>query len=528
MSRDEKVLLSMKDITLGFGSKKKARPVVKTISFDVMEGEIIGIVGESGSGKSVTALSIARLLAAEGRVMGGEIWFGDQNLSQIPEKEMQNLRGREISYVFQEPMTSLNPVLTIKTQLEEVLLLHEKLGKEERYERMLGMLREVELQEPERVLSCYPHQLSGGMRQRVMIAMAMICKPRLLIADEPTTALDVTVQAKILQLLKKLKEEFHTTIILISHDLSVIKSICNRVIVMYQGQIVEQGTIQEIFTEPKQDYTKQLLEAALLIHTVNAHEKRFKKLSGKPLLKVEDLEVAYIEKKGQRKTGKRKVVKGISFTLQKGEILGIVGESGCGKSTLAKAIVGLIKEESGRIVLDCERPLMVFQDPYSSLNPRKKIGWLLEEPLLLSKKYNKQERKDKVLEMLERVGLSKEYADRYPSSLSGGQRQRVAIAMAMILNQGFIILDEPVSALDVTVQEQILKLLLELREEYGLTYLFISHDMGVIQKICDRVGVMYEGKLIELRDTEELFADPKEEYTKQLLSAVLLDESLIG
>lgn len=530
MSKHENMLLSLKELSLGFGTKKEISPVVKTISFDVMEGEIVGIVGESGSGKSVTALSIARLLAAEGKAISGEIWFDGRNLLKMTEKDMEKIRGNEISYVFQEPMTSLNPVLTIQRQLEEVLLLHEKLTKEERYERMIAILSEVELQEPERVLSCYPHQLSGGMRQRVMIAMAMICRPRLLIADEPTTALDMTVQAKILKLLKKLKEEFHTTIILISHDLSVIRSICNRVIVMYQGEIVEQGAIEDIFTKPKQNYTKQLLEAALLVHTVDVHAQQFKLTDEKPLLKVKDLKVAYTEKKVQflKRPVQREVVKGVSFTIQKGEILGIVGESGCGKSTLAKAIVGLAKEKEGTIELSCKKPQMVFQDPYSSLNPSKTIGWLLEEPLLLSKKYPKQERRAKVLEMLERVGLSKEYADRYPANLSGGQRQRVAIAMAMIQNQEFIILDEPVSALDVTVQEQILKLLLELREEYELTYLFISHDMGVIQKICDRVGVMYQGKIIELRPTKELFANPNQEYTKQLLNAVLLDKSLIG
>lgn len=528
MNEMTKPLLSVKNLEIGFGLKKQATPVVHKISFDIMEGEIIGIVGESGSGKSVSALSLVGLLAAEGRVLNGDICFDGRMLNQMSEKELQKIRGNEISYVFQEPMSSLNPVLTIGYQMEEMLLLHEKLEKENRKKRILTMFEEVGLRDGESLLEKYPHQLSGGMRQRVMIAMAMICRPRLLIADEPTTALDVTIQAKVLKLLKRLNQEYHTTIILISHDLAVIKSICNRVFVMYQGDIVERGTIQDIFTNPQKEYTKRLLEASLLVHTLEEQKLKEKyesasKQKDSISLNVEDLHVCYEEKR-EKLFGKRKqkeVVHGVSFTMSRGEILGIVGESGCGKSTMAKAIAGLNKNITGSVKLTCNHPQMVFQDPYSSLNPTKKIGWLLEEPLKLSKKFTSDERKEKVDKMLERVGLSKEYADRYPSNLSGGQRQRVAIAMAIILKKEFIILDEPVSALDVTVQEQILKLLLDLRQEYGLTYLFISHDMGVIQKICDRVGVMYQGKLIELSKTKELFEKPQEEYTKKLLSAVL-------
>lgn len=528
MNKNVKPLLSVKDLEIGFGLSKQVAPVVHKISFNIMEGEIIGIVGESGSGKSVSALSIVGLLAAEGKILNGDICFDGRMLNQMSEKELKEIRGNEISYVFQEPMTSLNPVLTIGYQLEEMLILHEKLEKEERKKRILTMLEEVGLRDGEGLLEQYPHQLSGGMRQRVMIAMAMICRPRLLIADEPTTALDVTVQAKVLRLLKKLNQEYNTTIILISHDLAVVKSICNRVFVMYQGNIVERGTIQEIFTNPHEEYTKRLLEASRLVHTLREQQlKDSKENTSKPtdstLLRVEDLYVCYEEKRenffGKRK--KKEVVHGVSFSMRKGEILGIVGESGCGKSTMAKAITGLNPNITGSVKLTCNHPQMVFQDPYSSLNPSKKIGWLLEEPLKLSRKFSSEERKVNVNQMLERVGLSKEYADRYPSNLSGGQRQRVAIAMAIILKQEFIILDEPVSALDVTVQEQILKLLLDLQQEYKLTYLFISHDMGVIRKICDRVGVMYQGKLIELRKTDELFERPQEEYTKKLLNAVL-------
>jgi peptide/nickel transport system ATP-binding protein len=528
MELQDKSLLSVKDLTLAFQSKHAITEVVHGVSFTVNEGEIIGIVGESGSGKSVTALSILSLLAAQGRVTLGEVKFDNRILSLMSEKELEKIRGKEISYVFQEPMTSLNPVLTIGYQMEEMLLLHEKLSKEDRKQRILEMFEAVELHDGEQILKKYPHQLSGGMRQRVMIAMAMICRPRLLIADEPTTALDVTVQIKILELLRKLNKEFHTSIILISHDLAVIRSICSRVMVMYQGNIVEQGTVEEIFTNPEQDYTQKLLEAALLAHTDSdmlraCSYSEPKETNKEESLRVDDLCVFYPETKLKLfgKKSKKEIVHHVSLTMKKGEILGIVGESGCGKSTMAKALAGLVKDTSGTIHMNCKQPQMVFQDPYSSLNPAKKIGWLLEEPLLLSKRYSKQERKDKVEEMLYKVGLTSEYANQYPANLSGGQRQRVAIAMAIMLNQEFIILDEPVSALDVTVQEQILELLLYLRKEYDLTYLFISHDMGVIQKICDRVGVMYQGELIELRETKELFEQPKQEYTKKLLEAVL-------
>lgn len=528
MDKQDKSLLTVKELEISFKTKQGLNTVTHRFSFDVKMGEIVGIVGESGSGKSVTALSLLSLLSAEGSITHGEIILDGKLISAMSEKQLEKIRGKEISYVFQEPMTSLNPVLTIGYQLEEMLLLHESLKKEERRQRILSMLKEVELQDGEQLLNKYPHQLSGGMRQRVMIAMAMICKPRLLIADEPTTALDVTVQVKILELLKKFNQEYQTTIILISHDLSVIRSVCSKVLVMYQGNIVEQGSIKEIFTEPKQEYTKRLLQAALLLHKKSEPLSEMQEIADhsmnkEPTLSVIELCVSYEDKKTSlfgKKTMKE-VVHGVSFSMIRGEILGIVGESGCGKSTMAKAIVGLVKHRTGTIKMNCKQPQMVFQDPFSSLNPVKKIGWLLEEPLILSNNFGKNERSIKVEEMLSKVGLTKDYIDRYPANLSGGQRQRVAIAMAMIQNQEFIILDEPVSALDVTVQGQILELLLQLRSEYELTFLFISHDMSVIRKICDRVGVMDQGNLIELRPTKELFANPKEEYTKKLLGAVL-------
>lgn len=527
MEQNKQNLLSISNLSIGFSNRKENNCVVHGISFDIQQGEILGIVGESGSGKSVTALSMVGLLSETGKILGGTIDFAGMDLASANEEALRKIRGNDISYVFQEPMTSLNPVLNIETQLEEVLLVHSSLNKEERKRRMYEMLTEVELKHPEELLKKYPHQLSGGMRQRVMIAMAMLNQPKLLIADEPTTALDVTIQAKILKLLKKLNEESNTTIILISHDLSVIQNICDHVLVMYQGRIIEQGSTGEIFKRPQKEYTKNLLEAALLLHTVDSDipkEPAKQNVSSEVMLQVQGYHVYYKKPREHifGKQQKTEVVKGVGFSVYKGEIFGIVGESGCGKSTLAKAIAGLITDTTGTLMKNCHQLQMVFQDPYSSLNPSKTIGWLLQEPLRLSKQGTEKQQKEKVLHMLKRVGLSDEYVDRYPSGLSGGQRQRVAIAMALIQNHELVLLDEPVSALDVTVQEQILKLLLDLRKEYGLTYLFISHDMGVIKKICDRVGVMYQGEMIELEETRELFQNPKEAYTKKLLDAVLL------
>lgn len=533
-------LLRAEKLQIAFADRKKTNEVVHEISFSMQQGEVLGIVGESGSGKSVTALSILGLLAAEGKITSGNIFFEGRDLTHLSEKELEKVRGNEISYVFQEPMTSLNPVLTIGYQLEEMLILHEQLSKEQRKNRMLSMLSEVGLLNGEELLLKYPHQLSGGMRQRIMIAIAMITHPKLLIADEPTTALDVTVQAKVLKLLADLNKTHGTGILLISHDLSVIRKVCSRVIVMCDGNIEEQGTVEEIFANPQKEYTKKLLAAALHVHdmtediemlsaanvsspVINREHKEREYEAYNPILTVQDVRVYYKEKKSGMfgKTALHEIVKGVSFEIYPGEIFGIVGESGSGKSTIAKAVVGLNRDVTGVLQCTADRPQMVFQDPYGSLNPSKTIGWLLEEPLRLSKKYSKAKRKKTALAMLNKVGLQESYYSRYPSDLSGGQRQRVAIAMAVILDQKLVVLDEPVSALDVTIQEQILELLLSLRMEFGLSYLFISHDMGVIQKMCDRVGVMYQGNLIEVKETKELFLHPEQEYTKRLLDAVL-------
>ncbi len=514
-------LLLIKNLSISFGEKKK-KEVVHNISFSIKQGEILGVVGESGSGKSVTALSILRLLAQGGEISSGTVLFNGMDLTKLPEEELVKIRGDEISMVFQEPMTSLNPVLTVGVQIEEMLLLHTKMAKEERKTSVYEMMREVGLENPELLFPKYPHQLSGGMRQRIMIAMAMICRPRLLIADEPTTALDVTIQAKILELLKELNQKHGTTILLISHDLTVVRNLSDRLIVMYDGRIVESGESWELFQHPKEEYTKKLLLAAEMVHDSSIAADS-KDLSAKNrILEVENLKVSYTEnsKKIVHNKQRREVVRGITLEVIQGESVGIVGESGCGKSTLAKAITGLVNDVKGQIVLREEKPQMVFQDPYGSLNPCKRIGWLLEEPLKLQKILSKQEREQRVEEILQKVNLSIEFKNRYPSDLSGGQRQRVAIARAMILHPKFVVLDEPVSALDVTVQAQVLQLLKDLKEEFLLSYLFISHDMGVIRSMCDRIYVMYQGEIIESGRTEEVFQNPIHDYTQQLLSSI--------
>lgn len=522
----ERELLKVTDLSVGFEENKEYQEVVKGISFSVEKGEIVGIVGESGSGKSITSLTIMDLLKRTGKVKSGEILFEDKNLLTMPLSEKRKLKGKDIAMVFQEPMTSLNPLLKVGPQVEEVLVLHKEEDKAGYKKRVLTMFEDVGLPEPEQLYDKYPHQLSGGMRQRVMIAMAMILKPKLLIADEPTTALDVTVQKQILDLLLKLNQKYNTSMIFISHDLGVVKKLCSRVVVMCDGEIVEQGQIKEIFEEPKEDYTKHLLAAvpsmkknevmSEIAVTASVEEK-------KPALVVKDLEVGYrVKAKGIFKRAfKKKVVKGVSFTVNEGEIFGIVGESGCGKSTLSKAIVGLNTHVTGTIDLVEKQPQMVFQDPYSSLNPAKTIGAILSEPLKLAGGYSKEERLQRVEAMLEEVGLPKDYYKRNIAALSGGQRQRVAIALALMTNKKFIVLDEPVSALDVTIQDQILKLLKRLQKEYNLSYLFISHDLNVVYELCDRIAVMKDGVIVEQGTREEIYYQPKAEYTKQLIQAIL-------
>lgn len=520
---EERYIVEVKDLQIGFSSTSKKRTLaVNGISFHIEEGEILGIVGESGSGKSMTALSIINLLPSSGNVMGGSIFFEGKNLLKMNNRQLRDLKGNEISMIFQEPMTSLNPLMRIGTQVEEMLRNHSEDKEEKIREQTMSMLTKVGLNDPEGIYELYPHQLSGGMRQRVMIAMAMICRPKLMIADEPTTALDVTIQAQILKLIKQLNKEYGTTIILISHDLGVIKSVCERALVMKEGVIVEDGPIEELFYRPREEYTKRLLEAVPSIHhrlsTQMIHDRPKEK---KIMIQVNHLNSYYNEKQEKlfSKSKKIQILKEVSLTLMKGEIMGVVGESGSGKSTLAKVIGGLHKDITGEITLNTGTPQMVFQDTYGSLNPAKTVEWNLEEPLRIRGGYTRAERKAAVYESLSQVGLLKEHGKRYLQELSGGQRQRVSIASALMLKPEVIILDEPVSALDVTVQDQILKLLLELREKYELTYIFISHDLNVVAQICDRVCVMYKGEIVENATVEELYRNPQHEYSKVLLRA---------
>ena len=547
-------LLNIENLSIGFTKRRKTNTVVDHISLEVKKGEILGIVGESGSGKTMTALAVMGLLPVSAKILSGGIHFLGNNLLAMEEKKLRRLRGPEISMVFQDSMTSFNPLLTIGDQVEEMLRLHSKYTKEECKALTLEALTEVGLSEPHEIYHRYPHQLSGGMRQRAMIAMAMVAGPKLVIADEPTTSLDVTTQSKILKLLQRMNDKHGTSIILISHDLRVIQSICGRAIVMKDGKIVESGMAKELFAHPNTEYTKQLVAAVPMLFFKSKGEQNetfptdlkenadIEDKNGladhnkeqKEILAVQNLNVFYSEKGIGllAKKSRKHVIKDATISVRQGETLGIVGESGSGKSTLAKAIVGLNKEFEGTIKINdvaaigseasAVKPQMVFQDPYSSLNPTKKIGWILEEPLKLQTNLGKKERMARVNEMIQQVGLTSKHLERYPFQLSGGQRQRVAIAAALIVNPKLVILDEPVSSLDVTIQAQILRLLKELQKKYNLTYVFISHDLNVIFQICNRVCVIYQGEIVEMKEVRELFYQPQHEYTKELLKSAML------
>ncbi|MCD8327092.1 MAG: ABC transporter ATP-binding protein [Lachnospiraceae bacterium] len=525
------------------GTRKLAmQTVVNDISFSIEEGEILGIVGESGAGKSMTALAAMGLLSSEARVMGGSIRFEGREILSMSEEEQSRIRGNDISMIFQEPMTSLNPVMKIGTQVGETLKLHTALGKDEIHQKVVEALADVGLPDPEALYGKYPHELSGGMRQRVMIAQAMICEPKLLIADEPTTALDVLVQQQILELLLELHRRRKVAILFISHDLHVIRKICHNVLVMYNGQIVERGEVRRVLEHPEHEYTKTLV--------ASFPENPGKVTTQTPALSLQHVNVYYEEKNNGfwGKKERRRVVKDVSFSVKEGELFGIVGESGCGKSTLAKAIVGLNPDYDGEIAFlqngevkgspqngshgksgrlhagnDAffSRPQMVFQDPFSSLNPAHKIGWIMTEPLRVLGIRDRKEQRRLVEEMLADVGLDLSFYDRYPRELSGGQRQRVSIGTALLRQPRILVADEPVSALDVTIQSQILDLLLELHQKRKLTIVFISHDLNLVRHICSRVAVLYFGELVEIGDVEEVYRHPRHEYTKKLLEAAL-------
>ncbi|MGB3027119.1 ABC transporter ATP-binding protein [Paradevosia shaoguanensis] len=531
------LLLSVKDLHVGFGRDPKVNEVVHGVSFDIAAGETLAIVGESGSGKSVTALSVNRLVDfGGGRITSGSIDFQRSDGSVLDlvgggEAQLETIRGREIGMIFQEPMTSLNPVHTIGWQIEEAFRLHKGLRGSAARAAAREALERVRIPDAERRLAYYPHQLSGGMRQRVMIAMALACSPRLLIADEPTTALDVTVQAQIMALLAELRREMNMGMIFITHDIGLVAGVADKVMVMQNGVAVEQGELSQVLDNPQHDYTKHLLTA--VPHFSGGRSVRSDEASaeGKPIVSVSNLAVRFPVRSGflRRPTGAVHAVDGVDFEIMRGQTLAIVGESGSGKSTTARALMGLVPPTRGVIetgearhrAAHAQRPLqMVFQDPFASLNPRLTVRNLLAEPAIAAGQANDEALKKRMEALLERVGLKPDSLDRYPHEFSGGQRQRLCIARALMLNPDVVVLDEAVSALDVSVQARVLELLIDLQKEYGLAYLFISHDMAVVERIAHRVAVMYAGRVVEIGDAAAVLSNPQHSYTKRLIEAV--------
>ena len=511
-------MLNVTDLHIEIEDNIIPETVVYDFDLTVAPGEIVGIVGESGSGKSMSALAIAGLLSRKDMKKHGSIMFEGEELLSVSRPRLRKIQGDDIAVVFQEPMTSLDPVKTIGYQVEEALRIHSDLSDDQLQAAAIKMMHDVELPDAENLYYKYPHELSGGMRQRVMIAAALICDPKLLIADEPTTALDVTIQAQIIELLKKINREKGTAILFISHDLSVVRSLCSRVLVMNKGRIVECGPVEDVFNSPKEEYTKNLIGAIpkfVKIAHVAENDRP------KPILEVENVSARYRKVTGYFNPGTKQklVVKNASFTMYEGEILGLVGESGSGKTTLGKTILGMLDDTDGRIVHYSDMPQMIFQDPYGSLNPTRTVGWILEEPLRIKGGYTKEERAEKARQMLSLVGLDESYLKRKPNALSGGQRQRVCIALALMLGPKLIIADEPVSALDVTVQEQVINLLINLNRKLGIAILFISHDLKVVYELCSRIIVMKDGMIVEQGTDEQIYNDPKDPYTKQLLSS---------
>ncbi len=529
----DNVLLSVEDLAVEFMLAGEAKRVVHGVSFNVHAGEKFALVGESGSGKTVTALAVQQL-NDRGRVRypSGAVRFGGRDLLRLSEDEIRSVRGREIGMIFQEPMTSLNALYTIGDQLTEPLIQHLEMSKAEARARAIDLLTRTRIPDPEKRLDSYPHMLSGGQRQRIMIAMALACNPKLLIADEPTTALDVTIQAQILELLEDLQREFNMSVLFITHDLNLVRRFAGRVAVMQEGRIVEQGAVSDVFGAPQHAYTRRLLDS----------EPKPMLEGSKPkeavLLKGEHLKMYFPIKGGffSRKIGEVKAVDDVSVELREGETLGIVGESGSGKTTLGLNLLRL-NEGSGTVVFDGKaltgltqreiRPQrrffqVIFQDPYSSLSPRMTIEDIVGEGLQVHfPKLSREERKQKIVAVLKEVGLTEDMLWRYPHEFSGGQRQRIAIARAVVLEPKLILLDEPTSALDVSVQKQVLELLRRLQDAHGLSYLFITHDLRVIRAVAHRIAVMREGKVVEQGDTAGVFANPREDYTRQLLNASL-------
>lgn len=567
-------MLKVKNLEVSFKTADGLFKAVKNISLNLQKGETIGIVGESGSGKSVTSLALMRLLDADKTVINGDVLLNDVSLCKLSEADMRHIRGNRMAMIFQEPMTSLNPVLTCGFQLTEAIRLHLGLSKVEAKKKTIELFNEVQLPRPEAIFDSYPHQISGGQKQRVMIAMALSCNPEILIADEPTTALDVTVQKTIIELLLCLKKARQMSLIFISHDLGVIKEIADRVMVMYKGEIVEEANTPDLFDHPSHPYTKGLLacrpspnqhlkklpivadffdaeniqnKSAVTIENIRTlyhypeteiKARRIELYKQEPLLKIGQLSTWFPVSTGLLGLSKKvvKAVNNVSFEVYPGETLGLVGESGCGKTTLGRTILRLIEPTAGNIsfentdlgslkkneLREVRRNIqIIFQDPYSSLNPKLTVGQSIMEPLQVHQFYaNNTKRKKHVLELLERVNLLPEHFNRYPHEFSGGQRQRIVIARALALQPKFIICDESVSALDVSVQAQVLNLIRELQQEFKLTYIFISHDLAVIKHISDRMMVMNKGEIIETGYPDDIYYRPKDEYTRNLIASI--------
>ena len=554
-------ILQVNDLSISFLQEKQWREVIHHISFELYPNEILGIVGESGSGKSVSSLAVMGLLPKKvSDINSGSIVYLNKNITQLTDKEFQNIRGNELSMIFQEPMSSLNPSIKCGEQVAEILETHTQLSSKEIKNEVLRLFAQVKLPDPETLYNKYPHQISGGQKQRVMIAMAIACKPKVLIADEPTTALDVTVQKEIIELLKNLQQETGMSVIFISHDLALISEICHRVLVMYKGEIVEQGNAQQIFHNPQHLYTQALIgsrpsldvrlkrlptiqdfldkkEHAEVVTTAVREEHLKALYSKKPLLRVVNVEKEYLLKTNIFKPNTYfKAVNDVSLEVYEGETLGLVGESGCGKSTLGNAILQLDPATKGQIFyrdqditqlskadLKALRKdiQIIFQDPFASLNPKITVGEAILEPMKVHKLYtNDKERKEKVLDLLNSVGLLPEHYDRYPHEFSGGQRQRIGIARTIAVNPKLIICDESVSALDISVQAQVLNLLNDLKDNFGFTYIFISHDLAVVKYISDQIVVMNKGQIEEKNEADALIAHPEKPYTQKLIDAI--------
>ncbi len=596
-------VLEIDDLRTYFHTDEGVVRAVDGVSFRVEVGHTLGIVGESGSGKSVTSLTVMQLLASSAKIESGRVALLGKDLVGMPEPEMRSIRGSEVSMIFQEPMTSLNPVFTVGSQVMEAIILHQKATPAEARERTIELFREVGIPEPEQRVDSYPHQMSGGQKQRVMIAMALSCNPKLLIADEPTTALDVTIQAQILDMLRELRDQRGMAILFITHDLGVIAEIADEVLVMYRGEMVEQGPVLDIFENPQHPYTKGLLacrprldskyrrlptvddfmetrevdgKIEIVEKTMGDARLRELETAGRgrllhphseltalnhpweetpregdttaveegtvPLLEVKNLEVHFPVRRGvlSRVVDHVRAVDGISFRIYRGQTLGLVGESGCGKTTAGRAILRLLEPTGGRVFFDSvdmaelgtqelrkmrSRMQIIFQDPYGSLNPRMTIESTITEPMVIQKiGDSRRDRRDRAAALLEEVGMSGDHLRRYPHEFSGGQRQRICIARAIAVEPEFLICDESVSALDVSVQAQVLNLLNDLQDKRGLTYIFISHDLSVVKFMADMMAVMNGGKIVEFGPSQAIYADPREEYTRRLISATPNDD----